>query len=140
MSSISNETYHKQPPRDGYIAPTNTPTFHEGDYMPVSPSYNLNPNNDDDNDDGDENTNIDKPLLDFLKAQFIELTTDNQNLYKKLQENYREKQILSDNYYEILRENTNLKYRLQDSEKLGKSKSSMIKDFKVKNTPYVRKR
>jgi len=51
-----------------------------------------------------------------------------------------EKQIFSDNYYEILRENTNLKYRLQDSEKLGKSKSSMIKDFKVKNTPYNRNR
>lgn len=140
MSSIINKIYHKQPPRDGYISPTNTPTFHEDDYMPVSPSYNLNPNNDDDNDDGDENTNIDKPLLDFLKAQFIELTTDNQNLYKKLQENYREKQILSDNYYEILRENTDLKNRLQYSEKLGKSKSSMIKDFKVKNTPYNRKR
>jgi hypothetical protein len=88
----------------------------------------------------DENTNIDKPLLDFLKAQFIELTTDNQNLYKELQKNYKEKEELSDNYYEILRENTNLKYRLQDSEKLGKSKSSMIKDFKVKNTPYNRKR
>ena len=141
MSSIINKIYHKQPPRDGYIAPTNTPTFHEDDYMPVSPSYECNNQNSNaGNDAGDENTNIDKPLLDFLKAQFIELTTDNQNLYKKLQENYMEKQILSDKLYETLRENTDLKNRLQYSEKLGKSKSSMIKDFKVKNTPYNRKR
>ena len=67
MSSISNKIYHKQPPRDGYIAPTNTPIFHEDDYMPVSPSYECNNqnSNDDDGDDDDENTNIDKLLLDF---------------------------------------------------------------------------
>ena len=87
----------------------------------------------------DENTNRNKQLLDFLQAQFIELTKANQSLYKELQKNYMEKEELSGKYYEILRENTDLKNRLQYSEKLGKSKSSMIKDFKVKNTPYNRK-
>ena len=132
MSSIINKIYHKQPPRDGYIAPTNTPTFHEGDYMPVSPSYNLNPNNDDDNDDGDVfynssplynlaeiaisrdkmktpqsdiNSNRGKLLVDYWEKKCKELWEDKQGLYKDLRKNDMEKQALSDKYYEILQEN-----------------------------------
>jgi len=68
----------------------------------------------------DENTNGNKQLLDFLQAQFIELTKANQSLYKELQKNYMEKEELSGKYYEILRENTDLKNRLQYSEKTWK--------------------